>query len=436
MKDKLKFLTKQSLDRKINTKTFKIVNILLLCLLIFIANIDSIVHLFGGDFNEETKVYVEDHVNSYSLFEEAFSNISESFQSGNYVLEKKDNVEEFQDSLEKENIILIKLLPDDTNYVKGELISYNDVGMIAFNVIQNALSTVKDRFAISASGLSEEEISALTSPAVLEKTILNEEESSENKEMVASIVSLVIILPCFFLILLLVQMLGAEVNDEKTTRSMEIIISNVSPKTHFLSKIFAATLFVLIQGILLLVYGGLALFSRSLFSSSATSLIQTDGMMELLETVKSSGILTLFVRGLPIFIILFLSSFLLYAIVAGVLASMTTNIEDFQQLQTPMMLIIMLGYYLSLMAVQFDGAIFIKIMAFVPMLSFLLAPVLFLLGQFQMIELVISTIINVVFTWIVFHYGLRIYKVGILNYSSQKLWKKMFQSIKKNKKEI
>ena len=399
MKDKLKFLTKQSLDRKINTKTFKIVNILLLCLLIFIANIDSIVHLFGGDFNEETKVYVEDHVNSYSLFEEAFSNISESFQSGNYVLEKKDNVEEFQDSLEKENIILIKLLPDDTNYVKGELISYNDVGMIAFNVIQNALSTVKDRFAISASGLSEEEISALTSPAVLEKTILNEEESSENKEMVASIVSLVIILPCFFLILLLVQMLGAEVNDEKTTRSMEIIISNVSPKTHFLSKIFAATLFVLIQGILLLVYGGLALFSRSLFSSSATSLIQTDGMMELLETVKSSGILTLFVRGLPIFIILFLSSFLLYAIVAGVLASMTTNIEDFQQLQTPMMLIIMLGYYLSLMAVQFDGAIFIKIMAFVPMLSFLLAPVLFLLGQFQMIELVISTIINVVFTW-------------------------------------
>ena len=46
-----------------------------------------------------------------------------------------------------------------------------------------------------------------------------------------------LILPFFMLTIFLVQMIGAEVNDEKTTRGMEIIISNVSPKTHFLQKL-------------------------------------------------------------------------------------------------------------------------------------------------------------------------------------------------------
>ena len=135
-------------------------------------------------------------------------------------------------------------------------------------------------------------------------------------------------------------------------------------------------------------------------------------------------------QGLPIILILFIVSFIAYAIVAGVLASMTTSIEDFQQLQTPIMLIIMVGYYLAIMAVQFDGSLFIQIASYIPMLSFLLSPVLYMLGQITMLEMAISTAIMALFTWLIFRYGLRIYKVGILNYSSSKLWKKMFKSLK------
>ena len=43
-------------------------------------------------------------------------------------------------------------------------------------------------------------------------------------------------------------------NPEKSTRSMEIIISNVSPKTHFISKILSSNLFVIIQGALLIIF--------------------------------------------------------------------------------------------------------------------------------------------------------------------------------------
>ena len=128
-------------------------------------------------------------------------------------------------------------------------------------------------------------------------------------------------------------------------------------------------------------------------------------------------------------IILFVVSFIAYAIAAAILASMTTNIEDFQQLQTPLMIIMMVGYYVALMAVMFDGSIFIEIMAYIPLLSVMIAPTLYLIGEMSLLSLALATLLTVVVTYFLYKYGLRIYKVGILNYSSSKLWHKMFKSL-------
>ena len=208
--------------------------------------------------------------------------------------------------------------------------------------------------------------------------------------------------------------------------SLAGIISNVSPQVHFSSKIAAGVLFVLIQGSLILLYALIAYLIRILLGGSIISL----GSSEIFVTIKEMGIFNILLKGLPLIIILFIFSFLSYAIVSGVLASMTTSVEDFQQLQTPLMIILVLGYYLSLMASTFNGAIFIKVFSYIPMLSFLISPTLFLLGQVSLLELFITTVISGLFTLIIFKYGLRIYKVGILNYSSEKLWKKIFKSIK------
>ena len=75
MKTKTKFLIKQSLAKKTNTKWFKVVNILLLILLVAIVNIDSIINLFGGDFKNEKSIYVLDEVGVYSSFENYFNTI-------------------------------------------------------------------------------------------------------------------------------------------------------------------------------------------------------------------------------------------------------------------------------------------------------------------------------------------------------------------------
>ena len=437
MKNKLKFLTKQSLDKKIKTKWFKGVNILLLVLFVLIMNVDRVISFFGGDFENQITIYVKDDVEIYDSFVTSFESVSEMLgESKNFKLEKtEEDIEKLKENLEnKEDEILVYIMPDETNYMKAQIISYEDAGTVTTQIISSAINSVKSSMAASLSGLTEEQILALTSPAQIETILTNPDvENQEGKDLLSAGVMLIFILPCFFLIIMLVQMIGAEVNDEKSTRSMEIIISNVPPKIHFLSKIFASTAFVVIQGLLLLLYGGIALIIRNMLGGTGLAAMSgevTGQLNELLQMVKDTGVFSLLLEGLPIIIVLFILSFIAYAIVAGVLASMTTSIEDFQQLQTPIMLIIMVGYYLAIMAVQFDGSLFIEIASYIPMLSFLVSPVLFMLGQISIWQMLIATIIMALFTWFIFRYGLRIYKVGILNYSSSKLWKKMFKSLK------
>lgn len=439
MKNKCKFLIKQSLNKKINTKSFKIVNVLLCILLIGLSNMDRIVAFFGGDFANEVTIKVKDEVGIEESFKTLFEENIKLLQDS-----KSFKIETAQNSLEKEieemNLeenrdkrIVLHIEPDETNYIKANIISYDENSTITNQMIISTLNTIKYNMAAASNGLTKEILESLSTPIETSITLTNEDAQNQNgKDIISAIVTLVIIMPCFFLIVYLVQMIGAEVNDEKTSRGMEIIISNVSPKVHFLSKIIAGTAFVLIQSILILVYGGIAILIRQALggNDAIMSLDAVSKAGNILETVKSSGVIEILLQGLPWILLLLVVSFLAYAILAGVLASVTTSNEDFQQLQTPLMLTIMAGYYLAIIAVGFEGALFIKIASYLPMLSFMLSPVLFMLGQISIWELAISTLIMIVFTAIIFKYGLRIYKVGILNYSSSKLWTKMFESIK------
>ena len=83
-----------------------------------------------------------------------------------------------------------------------------------------------------------------------------------------------------------------------------------------------------------------------------------------------------------------------------------------------------------MMASVFNGALFIKIFAFIPFISAILAPSLLMLGQIGIFQMIISILIMVLTNYLLIKYGMRIYKVGILNYSSKGLWKKMFKAAK------
>ncbi len=419
-----------------DTKWFKAANILILVLLIGIMNIDRIISAFGGDFENETKIFVIDEANSYDLFEANFKSLATTLGDlGNYELERTDKtVDELTEEIKDTAQIILNIKSDSTNYLNAHIISFDPLSTITDQALQMALNNTKSAYVIANSSLTPEEMAALTSNVTVSKQVTNPDldENAEGKDILSSGLIFIIIVPFFVLITMLTQMIGAEINDEKSTRSMEIIISNVSPKTHFSAKIISSTLFVIAQAGILLLDALIAIGIRLLLTSNLGTLTGdvSTFISNTLDMVKRTGVLDLLAKGAIPMIILFLASFLVYAILAGVLASMTTNIEDYQQLQTPLMIILLVGYYIALVAAAFEGSLFIKIVSYIPMLSFLIAPVIYLLGQISLIELCISTLICCVTAYVLFYFGLRIYKVGILNYSSQNLWKKIFKSIK------
>lgn len=439
MRSKLNFLINNSLKKKIKSKWFLVANIIIALLIIAVINIDSIITFFGGDFNAKSKLYVIDETNSiYEGFKEnlkyyetnLYGEESESYE----VILADKSLEDLKETIKNEenSSMIIQIYYNEENEISSKLISLSTIDTYDYQLISNALMTTTNLYTLNSIGLTEEQYNKIINGVELEREILDESVSSEdeNEEMIMTTVFPILILPFFMLTIFLVQFIGSEVNDEKSTKSMEIIISNVSPKTHFAAKIISNNLFIIGQVILIIIYAIAGMGIRHFIGGD--SIINGIGseVGDIINTLKSGIMADKFVFVIILSVLLMILTFIAYSLIAGILASMTTNAEDYQQVQTPIMIILLLGYYLAIMAGMFKGALFIKILSFVPLISAILSPSLLVLGQIGIVEIVISIIIMIFTIYILVKYGLRIYKVGILNYSSTGMWKKMFKSLR------
>lgn len=427
MTDKFWYLTKQSLNKKIKSKWFLGINILLALVVTALININSIIAFFGGDFNEEIKILVIDNTEvSYPVFKETMNTLTKEEDTGKITVKKETRPEEKLKKKLKDNQIAIVFDNDEENFVSSKIISNEKIDNTTYQYITQGLNTTKTSVALAKTNTDPALLAKISSPMEVERVVLSNGKSvDENMEMVMGTLFPTLILPFFMLIIFLVQMIGGEICEEKTTKSMEIIISNVSPKVHLFSKVLASNFFIIIQAILLVIYSVIGI------------LISTKGQLQLnpnvdtlLTATVSSGFLDKVLNLLPAVIILMILSFIAYSLIAGILASMTTNMEDFSQIQTPIMLVLLAGYYLAIMAGMFDGSTFIRVLSYVPFLSCLIAPSLYIIGQITMIDVMISILILGLTIFLMTKYGLKIYKIGILNYSNEKIWTRFAKAIK------
>lgn len=432
MKNKFIFLTKMSLLKKIKNKTFIIANVILAVLLIGITNIDRIVTFFGGDFNKTNNIMVVDNTNkSYDIFKSSIDNTESIIDTSiKYKVKEIDNEKELRKQIKKDKDIGIIIDSSDDNFIEAKIITYGYINTSLYQLLQSSINTSKQILAINELNINQEELSKISQNVIVKREFIQKDKNQEEEtmNMVMSIVTPIIILPFFFLTLLIIQMIGAEINEEKSTRSMEIIISNVSAKVHFFSKVLAANLFVLFQSILLVIYGFLGILLRG--KSNINNLSSSGEIGEILNSVSDLGILDKVMNYLPFVIILMLITLLAYSLLAGILASMTTNMEDFQQLQTPMVVISMVGFYLALMGSLFEGSLFIRIFSYIPFISAILSPSLLITGVIGIKDVILSILLTIVIIYLLIKYGLKIYKEGILNYSGTKLWKKIGKALK------
>ena len=96
--------------------------------------------------------------------------------------------------------------------------TFNTVFNILISEKLNAINNTKVALAIKNSSISEEELNNIYKTIEINRQWLDEKKNStdENMSIIMTTVFPIVILPFFLLTIFLVQMIGAEVNDEKT----------------------------------------------------------------------------------------------------------------------------------------------------------------------------------------------------------------------------
>lgn len=432
MTNKFWFLTKNSLKKKMKNKTFIIVNILLLIVLVALINIDRVVMLFGGNFDKQNNIMVLDNTNkTYEIFKKTIDSEETIIDTGlKYKVKKVSDEKKAKKEIKKDEDILLIINNDENDIINVTMITYGYINSNLYQLINSSITASKQNLAMEEIGISAEELAKISKSVEIKREYIeaNKSKEEEQNEFIMGIVTPIVIFPFFMLITLVVQMVGAEINEEKSTRSMEIIISNVPAKVHFFSKILAANLFVIIQCALLGLYSIIGMLLRG--GKSLDSIQNVDVISNVTSGMDITGMINNFVGYIPLVLILMAVTLLGYSLLAGILASMTTNMEDFQQLQTPIFVVSLVGFYLAIMNTMFDGAIFIRVLSYVPFISAILSPSLLVTGVIGFKDIILSILLMVVVIYLLLKYGLKIYKEGILNYSSNKLWKKMLKALK------
>ena len=432
MTNKFWFLTKNSLQKKMKNKTFIIVNILLLIVLVALINIDRVVMLFGGNFDKQNNIMVLDNTNkTYEIFKKTIDSEETIIDTGlKYKVKKVSDEKKAKKEIKKDEDILLIINNDENDIINVTMITYGYINSNLYQLINSSITASKQNLAMEEIGISAEELAKISKSVEIKREYIeaNKSKEEEQNEFIMGIVTPIVIFPFFMLITLVVQMVGAEINEEKSTRSMEIIISNVPAKVHFFSKILAANLFVIIQCALLGLYSIIGMLLSG--GKSLDSIQNVDVISNVTSGMDITGMINNLVGYIPFVLILMAVTLLGYSLLAGILASMTTNMEDFQQLQTPIFVVSLVGFYLAIMNTMFDGAIFIRVLSYVPFISAILSPSLLVTGVIGFKDIILSILLMVVVIYLLLKYGLKIYKEGILNYSSNKLWKKMLKALK------
>ena len=426
-----------SLRKKIKSKWFLGINIFIFIIMLLTININTIINMFGGDYKEEKIIKVIDNLNVYETLSKQMEDYSK-YSATPIRVEKFDNSEnELREYIKNNNnVIGLVINYDIYNYISAQIVSNDKVSSKITNPVSNSLNRIRYDRAMIGLGLSQDTIDKLNASVKIDNILLIENESKKEQDVqnrsnnIVGVVAVIIFtMPFFFIITTLVQMIGAEINEEKSTKAMEVIIGNVSPKEHLIAKIISCTTFTILQILLLVIY----IFIGITVRNKTGIQIDTESNRLLNDIIRSMidpNIVSAMIKILPLLIIFLVFTLVTYALLAGVLASMTTNIDDFQQLQTPIMLTISIGFYLSILASIFEGAKLIKFMSYLPLVSFMLSPSLYMLNQISIISVIAAVMIQIIFTILVYKYGLKVYKVGILNYSGDHLWRKIFRAIK------
>lgn len=213
--------------------------------------------------------------------------------------------------------------------------------------------------------------------------------------------ALVFLTGLYFMLLNFIAVNSGEIIMEKTTHIMPLILSSVSTRAHFVSKLILGMFSVMFQIVSSILIVGLGLYLR-FRDDRFRGLIQAASKYLALPEFEFELLLKLFdfniqdFQRLSLALLFMLVGIFIVQLLILVLASQVKNAEEAAAIQGPFYLVLLLVYYLSL-SIQSPASLSHGLgyqLSFVPVLSMLMMPIRIFTQDLVLVEIFSSLTIS------------------------------------------
>ena len=219
----------------------------------------------------------------------------------------------------------------------------------------------------------------------------------------------------FMIIIMYGSMVATSVTQEKSNRTMEVLVTSVDTNLLFFAKVLAGAVAALIQSAVML---GTVLISYKIHQD------KWGGMLNMVLDIPANV--------LVVFALFGIGGFLFYTFIYGAMGALVSKTEDINKSAGGVQMVIMIVYFITLASLTDVDGIMIKVTSFLPVSSYSAMFARVAMGSVNTWEIVVSFIILVASIVVVGIIGAKIYRMGTLRYGNPIKLSNAFKSIKEN----
>lgn len=389
------------------------------------------------------------------------------------VLGADTNVDSLKTNLKKADLdvlVTISELDPETKSVKAASYSEKPLGMDTGNMIENRINDAVEAYRIEQSGVAnlEEIMAGVKSNVKMHSYTIDESgKESISESGIYMALSMILGIAIYMFIALFSGMVMSSVIEEKSSRVVEVLVSSVKASELMFGKIIGVALVALTQFLLWILLTGMLLgvgmgiigkdkimgmmnddttaemvqqmspdvrlpgemnitdAYAAMTDTTAVAAGEPSGMEVIMSTI---GNINLAEVGIA-FLFFFVFGYLLYASLFAAIGSGVENEGDSAQLQLPVTIPLMLGFFVALYAFKAPDSSLVFWFSMIPFTSpiVMLARIPFGVATWELvlsIALLVGTFVACAWA------SAKIYKVGILMYGKKSTFKDLWKWLK------
>lgn len=432
--NKIGSVVKYTLEKNIKNKWFIGLNILFLVITLVALNFNTVKQILKSNNIEldSTKITIELVDNLNLLYDNLTNDINSLEFKDKIVLEKKDKVEYDEKTLDK-NKIIVEVIEDETEGIKSKIISKEGIDTKYYNVILNSISKTKNNILAAKYGLSESELSNITSAPQVERIMVGVDSSNSDIKTILTTLSNYLIL---IILMIVLSKIANDVSQEKISKSIEYVLTSISEKAYLISKVISINLTLIVQLVFGFVYFVIGMSLNSFLNLKFVNNIETLDS----GSIMSNNILSLFDTNTIIYIMLtfifIILTVLILSVIQAAFSSKTTNITEAGNATILLVTLNLVIYVISTIMISpvKEANILMYILSCIPIISMYFVPSMVIVGQANIIQVVIAILLLIISVPFIFNICAKIFKNGVLDYREKRKNKK--EKVKKDVLEL